>query len=89
MDFMIINKWFHENHMTINLEKCHIVVIKSKTPLHKIMLHGNDITSSYEEKLLGFLLNIKVNLSQHKFSLQKTAQKINVVTRLKKVLYLR
>ena len=89
MDFMILNKWFQENHMTINTEKCHSVVIESKVPLHKIMLHGNDSTSFYEEKLLGFLLDIKVNLSPHKFSLQKTAQKINVVTRLKKVLYLR
>ena len=23
MDFMILRKWFHENHMVLNTSKCH------------------------------------------------------------------
>ena len=27
MDFMILHKWFHENHMVLNPGKCHYIVI--------------------------------------------------------------
>ena len=26
MDFMILRKWFHENHMVLNPGKCHYIV---------------------------------------------------------------
>ena len=51
MDFMILHKWFHENHMTLNLGKCHYIEINDDDPCHKIILNNNEIASSNEEKL--------------------------------------
>ena len=28
MDFMILRKWFHENHIALNPDKCHYIVIR-------------------------------------------------------------
>ena len=84
MDFMILQEWFHENHMTLNPGKCHYVVINSKDLAHKIMLNNNKFTNSNEDKLLGIRLDNKLNFI--KFSLQKSRPKINTMTRLKNYL---
>ena len=59
MDFMILHKWFHENH--IYRGKCHYNVIGDDDPTHKIILNNNENTSSDEKKLLGILLDSKLN----------------------------
>ena len=38
MDFMILHKWFHENFMTLNPEKCDYMVIGSTDPPYKKLL---------------------------------------------------
>ena len=43
MDFMILHKWFHENHMVLNPGKCHYIVIGDDDPTHKIILNKNEI----------------------------------------------
>ena len=78
MDFMILHRWFHENHMTLNPGKCHYMVISSRDLSHEIMLNDDDITSSNEEKLLGIFLDSKLNFESHIGSLcRKEGQKIN------------
>ena len=52
MDFMVLQKWFHENHMVLNPDKCHYIVIGDDDPTQKIILNNNEIASSNEEKLL-------------------------------------
>ena len=49
MDFMILHKWFHENHMVLNPGKCHCIVIGDDDPSHKIILNNKEIASSNEE----------------------------------------
>ena len=84
MDFMILHQWFHENHMTLNPGKCHYMIIGSKDLSHMIMLNNNEITSSSEEKLLGILLDTKLNFESHIGSLgRKADQKINILAKLK------
>ena len=61
MDFLILHKWFHENHMILNPGKCHYIVIGSDEPTHKIILNNHEIASSDEEKRLGILLDGKLN----------------------------
>ena len=56
---MILHKWFHENH--IYRDKCHYNVIGDDDPTHKIILNNNENTSSDEKKLLGILLDSKLN----------------------------
>ena len=46
-DFIILHKWFHENHMVLlNSGKCHLIVIGDDDPSHKIMLNNNELSSS-------------------------------------------
>ena len=87
MDFMILHQWFHENHMTLNPEKCCYMVIHSWDISHEIMLNNNKITSSNEGKLLGIFLDCKLNIESHTCSLcRKAGQKINALARLKNCL---
>ena len=43
VDFLILYQWFHENHMALNPEKCHFMVIGSRDLSHEIMLNNNKI----------------------------------------------
>ena len=61
VDFMILHKWFHENHMVLNRGKCHYTVIDDDDTTHKIVLNNNEIASSNEEKCLGILSDSKLN----------------------------
>ena len=65
MDFLILRKWFHENHMILNPGKCHDIVIGGDEPTRKIILNNNEIASSNEEKRLGILLDGKLNFDSH------------------------
>ena len=46
LDFMILHKWFYQNHMVLNPGKCHYIVIADDDPSHKIILNSNEIASS-------------------------------------------
>ena len=70
MDFMILHKWFHENHMVLNPGKCHYIVIGDDDPNQKIILNDNEIASSIEEKLLGILLDSKLDFSDNIYLLK-------------------
>ena len=61
MGFMILHKWFHENHMVLNPGKCHYILIGDDDPSQKIILNNNEIASSNEEKLLGIFLDSNLN----------------------------
>ena len=83
MDFTILHKWFHENHMVLNPGKCHYIVIGDDDPSHKIILNNNKIASSNEEKLLGFLLDSKLNFGSHiTYLYKKAGQKLSSLARI-------
>ena len=48
MDFMILHKWIHENHMMLNPDKCRYIVIGDDDPTHKIKLNNIETASSNE-----------------------------------------
>ena len=73
MHFMILRKWFHENHMILNPGKCHYIAIGDDDPKQKIILNNNEIASSNEQKLLGILSDSKLNFDAHITSLCKKA----------------
>ena len=82
MDFMILHKWFQENHMVLNPDKCHYTVIGDDNPTQRITLNNNEIASSNEEKLLGILLDNKLNFDSHITSLcKKAGQKLSALAR--------
>ena len=45
MDFMILHKWFYENHIVLNPGKCHYIMIGDNNPSNKIILNNNEIAS--------------------------------------------
>ena len=67
---MIQHKRFHENHMVLNPGKCHYIVIGDDDPNKKIILNDNEIASSIEEKLLGILLDSKLDFSDNIYLLK-------------------
>ena len=83
MDFMILHKWFHENRIVLNPDKCHYIVIGDDDPTQKIILNNNEIASSNEEKLFGILLDSKLNFDSHITSLcKKAGQKLSALARI-------
>ena len=48
IDFMILHKWFHEDHMVLNPGKCHYIGICDANATHKIILNNDEIASSHE-----------------------------------------
>ena len=80
IDFMILHKWFHENHMVLNPVKCHYIVIGDDDSSHKIILNNNEIACSSEENLLGIPLNSKLSFDSHITSLcKKAVQKLSAI----------
>ena len=73
MHFMILHKWFNENHMVLKPGKCHYIAIGDNDPSRKIILNNNEIASSNEQKLLGILSDSKLNFDSHITSLWKKA----------------
>ena len=61
--------------MVLNPGKCHYIVIGDDDPTQKIILNNNEIASSNEEKLLGILLDSKLNFDSHITSLCKNQVK--------------
>ena len=60
-----------------------IIVIGDDDPSHKIILNNNEIASSNEEKLLGILLDSKLNFDSHITSLcKKAGQKLSALARI-------
>ena len=42
-NFLIVHKWFRGNHMVLNPEKCHYMLIGNKSHDNKIVLNGLDL----------------------------------------------
>ena len=83
MDFIILYKWFHENHKVLNYGKCHCIVISDDNPSHKTILNNNEIASSNEKKLLGILLESKFNFDSHTTCLcKKAGQKLSGLAKI-------
>ena len=43
MNFMILHKWFHENHIVLNPGKYYYIEIGDNHPSHKTILNNNEI----------------------------------------------
>ena len=79
MDFMILHKWFHKNHMVRNPGKCCYIALGDDDHSDKIILSNNEITSSNEEKLLDNKLSIDF---QNLFLCKKVCQKLCALARI-------
>ena len=85
MDFIILDKWFHENHMVLNLGRCQYIVIDDDGSSHQIISINNKTASSNEYNFLGILLDKKLNLILIFIYLslyKKAGQKLSALARI-------
>ena len=74
-------KWFENNYMKANSDKCHLLDTRDTDVTTKI---GEfDVKISREEKLLGVKIDTKLSLEHHVSSLcKKTSQKLYALARV-------
>ena len=77
----ILFKWFNDNLMKINADKCHLLVSTNNTV--KIKIGNFDITNSKSEKLLGVKFDHKLSFDDHVSELcKKASRKIHALSRV-------
>ena len=71
-----LSTWFAGNFMKLKEEKCHPLVFLKKTRKSSVIKESN------EEKLLGVIIDRKLNFKQHLFTVcNKASQKLHVLAR--------
>ena len=77
----ILFKWFNDNLMKINADKCYLLISINNTV--KIKIGDFDITNSNSEKLLGIKFDHKLLFDDHISELRKKAnRKTNLLSRV-------
>ena len=79
----ILMKWFNENYMKSNNEKCHLVI--SSPDEVSIKIGCDEIVNEKSVKLLGVTIDQKLNFSEHVTNLcQKASRKLHALARISK-----
>ena len=74
-------KWFNDNQMKANPEKCHLLLNSSST--WTITLEGNDILNSKCEKLLGVNFDCGLSFKEHITTIcKKASNKLHALSRV-------
>ena len=80
-DSKMLFRWFSDNQMKANLNKCHLVVNKKYEVA--INLGETEIKNSEYEKLLGIKVDTKLNFNEHlKDITSKASRKVNTLSRV-------
>ena len=79
--------WFEANYMKLNKEKCHFLVT-GNTPEHLwVKVGGEIIWESSHEKLLGLVIDKKLNFNIHlKILCKKVSAKVTALARMAKII---
>ena len=54
-DFLKISNWFHDNHLVLNLDKGHFIILRDDKQTTNLISQDNKIKYSQEEKVLNIL----------------------------------
>ena len=54
-DFLKISNWFHDNHLVLNLDKGHFIILRDDKQTTNLIYQDNKIKYSQEEKVLNIL----------------------------------
>ena len=83
INFLIMQKWFYENHMLLKPGKCHYLVLGNRSNSDTINLNGTKPVISSYEKLTGILIDRDLSFDKHIKSLcRKAGQKLNALARI-------
>ena len=81
-DFCELSEWFRINCLTVNNDKCHLLVSNHISDVH-IKVGTNNITCSASEKFLGVTIDNTLKFDKHVSSLCKRAnQKFHALARM-------
>ena len=82
-DCSIIIKWFPDQLLKLNHEKCHLMLFEDKSTETTFKIGNSEIKESDYGKLLGITFDKKLNCKKHIEDLcRKANQRIHVLTRL-------
>ena len=82
-DFEIVTKWFYENYMVLNSDKCHFMCLGQNTVNETFVYDNTEMKNSKEEKILGVIIDNKLRFKSHVKNLcKKASQKIWALSRL-------
>ena len=73
-------KWFVDNQITANQDKCHLIV--SKTENVSMHIGPFEIKNTNCEKLLGIKVDSRLNFNDHLDGIIKASRKINALSRI-------
>ena len=83
IDSAVLAKWFVENYMKLNEDKCHLMIFGNKCKGSVANIGNSTSTESNYEKLLGVTFDKKVSFTKHVKDLCKKAnQKVHALARL-------
>ena len=76
-------KWFSDNFLKLNDDKCHLMIFGDKSTETTISIGNSRINESDYEKLLGVTFDKKLSFKKHVEDLSKKAnQKLHALARL-------
>ena len=82
-DSQIITKWFYENYMVLNSEKCHFMCLGQNTVNEIFVYDKIEMKNSKEEKILRLIIDNKLRFKSHAKNIcKKASQKIWALSRL-------
>ena len=82
-DGSILAHWFSGNFITLNDDKCHLMIFGNTKNDTTIKIGSAEIKESYSEKLLGITFDKKLSFKTHIKDLCKKAnQKLHALTRV-------
>ena len=85
-DFTILSKWFYNNFMVFNPDKCSFMLLGVDDELQTNLVYGSEtLKNSKQEKALGVTIHNKLDFAGHLLNITKNANiKFNALTRVKK-----
>ena len=81
-DFTILSKWFYNNFMVLNPDKCSFMLLGVDDELQTNLVCGNEtLKNSKQEKVLGITIDNTLNFAMHLSTITKNANiKFNALT---------
>ena len=85
-DFTILPKWFYNNFMVLNPDKCSFMLLGVDDELQTNLVCGNKtLKNSKQEKVLGATIDKKLNFATHLLNITRNPNiKFNALTRVRK-----
>ena len=83
-DSTIALKWFADNFMKLNADKCHLLVLGQRCddPV-TVRIGSANVVNGYEEKLLGVQIDSKLSFDNHVSKLcQKASNELYALARI-------